>query len=115
MKDEVLVAGVLYEDFNGANLLMHVAAEGKYWLDRRYLWFCFWYPFEQLRCKRVTGVVPATNEQAIIFDQHLGFKLEAVLKDAHPTGDLNILVMRKEDCRWLEKPKCLEVKNTACG
>lgn len=97
-----LVAGVLYEDFNGANLLMHVAAvPGREWLCREYLWFCFYYPFVQLGCKRVTGVVPSINQEARRFDEHLGFKLEATLKDAHPEGDLLVYSMHKEDCRWL--------------
>lgn len=97
-----LLAGTLYEDFNGANVLMHVAAvSGRQWLCREFLWFCFYYPFVQLDCRRVTGIVPSTNLEARRFDEHLGFKLEATLKDAHPTGDLLVYVMHKEDCRWL--------------
>lgn len=97
-----LVAGVLYEDYNRANLLMHVAAvPGKAWLCREYLWFCFHYPFVQLGCKRITGIVPSVNTQAREFDERLGFTLEATLKDAHPEGDLLVYKMTKQDCRWL--------------
>lgn len=104
--DGELVAGVLYEDFNGVNLLMHVAATpDRRWLVRDYLWFCFYYPFVQLGCKRVTGIVPSCNLDARRFDEHLGFVLEATLKDAHPDGDLLVYAMRKEDCRWLNLRK----------
>lgn len=97
-----LLAGVLYEDWNGANVLMHVAAApGREWLCREFLWYCFHYPFVELGVKRVTGIVPSTNLEARRFDEHLGFTLEATLKDAHPTGDLLVYAMRKEDCRWL--------------
>lgn len=97
-----LRAGVLFEDYNGANLLMHVAAvPGRTWLHREFLWYCFYYPFMENGCKRVTGIVPSTNLEARRFDEHLGFTLEATLKDAHPDGDLCVYVMRKEDCRWL--------------
>jgi len=100
-KDGKLVAGVMYSDCNGSNVCMHVAAEGKEWMTREYLWFCFYYPFEQLKVKRITGLVDDDNQAALEFDLHLGFKEEYRLKDAGKNGDLIILVMRKEDCRFL--------------
>lgn len=97
-----LIAGVLYEDWNGANVVMHVSAvPGRRWLTREFLWFCFYYPFEQLNVNRITILVPSNNLEARRFDEHLGFILEATLKDAHPDGDLLLYAMRKEDCRWL--------------
>lgn len=97
-----LLAGVLFEDWNGANIVMHVAAvPDRHWLCREFLWYCFHYPFVELGVKRVTGIVPSSNLKARRFDEHLGFTLEATLKDAHPEGDLLIYAMRKEDCRWL--------------
>ena len=102
-RDGELIAGVLYEDYNGANVLMHVAAEpGRRWLNREYLHKCFAYPFGQLECKRVTGVVPSNNLEALRFDLHLGFEVEAVLTGAHPGGDLIVLRMLRENCRWIE-------------
>ena len=101
-RDGVLVAGTLFEDFNGANVLMHVAAEpGRQWLNLTYLNTCFDYPFNQLGCRRVTGIVPSVNTDALRFDLHLGFEQEAVLKDAHPEGDLIVLRMTREQCRWI--------------
>lgn len=97
-----IVAAVLYTDYNSANINMHISAiPGKRWLIREYLWYCFYYPFVELNCKRITGVVGSTNLAARKFDENLGFTLEATLKDAHPDGDLLLYVMRKEDCRWL--------------
>lgn len=97
-----LVAGVVYSDWNGANIFMDVAAQpGKRWLNRGFLWMAFHYPFVQLKCKRVSGVVAADNASARKFNEHLGFTLEAVLKDAHPHGDLLVYRMLREDCRWL--------------
>jgi RimJ/RimL family protein N-acetyltransferase len=95
-----LIAGVKYDGFNGANINMHVAAEGKSWLTREFLWFTFYYPFVQLGCKRITALVDATNITAIQFDEHLGFEFEAALKDGHPNGDLLVYRMLKQDCRW---------------
>lgn len=100
--EQGLVAGVLYEDWNGANILGHVAAvPGRRWLNREFLWFCFHYPFEQLGVKRITGIVPSVNADARRFDESLGFELEATLKDAHPLGDLCVYKMTRDKCRWL--------------
>lgn len=97
-----LLAGVLYQNFNGVNISVHIAAEpGSSWLTRGFLWKIFHYPFEQLGAQRLTGFVPATNLAAQRFDEHLGFTEEARLSDALPSGDLIIYRMRKSECRWL--------------
>lgn len=101
-KDGELVAGVIYEGFNGHNVWMHVAAESsKRWMTKSYLRACFMYPFHQLGCDRVSGYVEAWNEQARKFDEHLGFRQEAVLKGAASDGgDVILYVMNKQECRY---------------
>lgn len=97
-----IVGGVAYDGYNGANINIHVASDGsKRWINREFLWFVFYYPFVQLGCKRVTGVVPSYNKAAIQFDEKVGFELETTLKDAHPQGDLLIYKMTPDKCRWL--------------
>lgn len=101
-----LLAGVIYEGFNGANIGAHIASvPGKDWPTQGFLRFIFHYPFEQLGVKRITGLVASSNKQAVEFNLRLGFELEATLKDAHPEGDLLMFVMRKENCRWLKQRK----------
>jgi RimJ/RimL family protein N-acetyltransferase len=102
-KDGELVAGVIYEGFNGPNVWMHVAAvPGRSWLNRSYLTACFAYPFIQLGVERVSGYVYASNLDARRFDEHLGFEEEARLKGAAPDGgDVIIYVMWKEGCRYV--------------
>jgi hypothetical protein len=97
-----ILAGVWYEGWNGANMNIHVAAEpSKRWMNREFLWYTFHYPFVECGAKRLTGWVEESNLEARRFDEHIGFKLETRLKDAAPTGDMLVYVMRKEDCRWL--------------
>ena len=99
-----LVAGVVFNEFNGANMCMHVASdESKRWMNRELLWFVFHYAFEQAKVKRLTGIVAESNKAAIEFDKHIGFSEEARLKDAHPDGDLIVMVMHRSDCRWLQR------------
>ena len=103
-RDGELIAGVVYEGYNGTNVWMHVAAvPGAKWMTKEYLQYCFYYPFEELGCKRISGYVEASNEVARRFDEHLGFKQEAVLRGAATDGgDVILYVMRREDCRYVK-------------
>ena len=101
-RDGELIAGVLYEGFNGVNCWMHVATTpGKKW-TMEYLRYCFYYPFVEVGLQRVSGAVDASNELARRFDEHLGFRQEAVLHGAAADGgDVILYVMRREDCRYV--------------
>jgi hypothetical protein len=100
-KNGDLVAGVMYDYYNGASIYMHVAAIGKNWMNRDFLWFVFYYPFIQIGAKVIIGLVESDNLQAIKFDEHIGFKLNQKIPDASPNGDLLVYTMKKDDCKWL--------------
>lgn len=99
----MLVAGVVLESYNGRNANVHVAGVGRQWLNRNMLTSFFHYCFNHLKLMRLTGLVAASNGAALVFDKHLGFRYEATLVDAAPDGDLVVLVMRREDCRYLPR------------
>ena len=95
------IACCYYESCNGASVLGHLAGIGRKWMNREFLWYCFYYPFEQLKVNKILGLVESTNLDAQQLDEHLGFCLEATLKDAAPNGDLLIYSMTRDQCRWL--------------
>ena len=98
-----LIAGVWYEGFNGANMVMHIAAlPNSAWMTKELLWYMFHYPFVECGCRRITGLVEETNEAARNLAERLGCTLEARLKDAAPGGDILVYAMFREDCRWLK-------------
>lgn len=101
--DGELVAGVLYDGYTGHNVWMHVAAvPGAKWLTPEFLRYCFHYPFVEMGCRRVSGWVEASNEAARRFDEHLGFRREAVLQGAaHDGGDVILYVMWRDECKHL--------------
>lgn len=100
-RDGQLIAGVLVDHYNGASACLHVAGDGKKWLTREFLHFVFGYVFEQLKLHVVIGLVPSWNTQALRFDLHLGFVEQCRIPAATPGGDLVILTMAREQCRWL--------------
>ena len=97
----MLVAGVMYDYFNGASIYTHIAVSGT--LTREYLHVIFDYPFRQLRAKVLIGLVAGSNARARRFVQHLGFSLTATIPEGYPDGSLLIYTMRRDQCRWLRK------------
>src|SRR5574343_481904 len=105
--DGEIVAGVVFDAFNGANCTVHIAIarRGRFLLDL-FSHVCE-YAFNQCKMKRITGMVPASKPKVLAFDLHLGFREEFVMQDAaHDGGPLHILVMRPDDAqRWLQRGK----------
>ncbi len=100
MKDGQINAGVLYEDWNGANIVCHIAGEGD-WANRRFLSVIYDYPFNYVGAKRITASVNSNNEQAKKLNMKMGFKLECTLTQATPDGDILIFRMFREECKYL--------------
>ena len=97
-----MVAGIVMDNFNGRNAFPHIAIErpGK---DLILLLraFCH-YAFHLCGLKRLTAFVDASNDKVLAFDRHIGFVDEFVMPDGAPDGELIVLVMRRETCRWIE-------------
>jgi hypothetical protein len=104
-----LLGGVLYQAYTGASVNLHIAGFDPAWVIRDMIWVCFHYPFMQMKCHKIFGQVPASNLRALEFNRKLGFIEETRIKDVFPDGDLVVLSMKREDCKWLKlKPKTLK-------
>ena len=102
IKGGEIVAGVLYEDYNGVNVVCHIAGVGR-WMNRSLLCLIFDYPFRVLGCSRITAVIAESNEKSRKLVEHMGFTVEANLHQAHPDGDLIVYKMTLDNCRWLKE------------
>lgn len=106
VEDGRLIGGCLYQNYTGVSIGIHMAGFDPLWINRDMLWVCFHYPFIQLGCNKMFGQVPESNSKALEIDLKLGFKEEARIKDVFPDGDMIVLAMKREDCRWLRlKPR----------
>jgi hypothetical protein len=102
-RDGKLISGCMVDSYNGASCFMHVAAEGRHWLSRDFLWHCFHYVFRQLACNVAIGIVTGNNKEALRFDKHLGFVELTRIPQASLDGDLVILTITKEQAaKWLD-------------
>lgn len=102
-RDGKIVAGVVYENFNGVHCAVSIAAvPGSGWADRRTLAALFGYPFEQLDCLAISVTVPMSNLPSLNLATGLGFEPEALIAFAAPDGGpLVVLKMFRDTCRWL--------------
>ena len=101
-RDGVIIAATVFDGFSECDCNMHIASNGSgHWLTRKFLISSFAYPFIQLKLRRVTGLVPAKNTNALRFDHHLGFITEGVCRYALPDDDIVVLGLLREDCRFI--------------
>lgn len=80
---------------------MHIGTIGEAWMNKDLLWACFDYPFNKLEKKVILATLDNANEKAVRLNRHLGFQEICVINDAHENGNLLVMTMRREDCKWL--------------
>lgn len=101
-----IIGGVIYNEYreiapNEYDIRMHSAGYPG-WLTKSSLRAFFGYPFLQLNCIRVTGVVAKANRRARQLNNRLGFRDEGCIKDGFGTGrDAILMGMRRAECQWI--------------
>lgn len=106
--DSGIVVGVVYNLFIGnaemyQDCCMHVGSRpGAKWARPDFLYAAFAYPFLEMGCERVTGLVGKKNRMARRFFEKLGFEYEACLKRQRPGDDTIVYRMFKENCKWIK-------------
>lgn len=98
-----LVAGAIYERFNGLHMEVAITARhGSPWASRQTLRHLFGYPFVQMQCVAISALVPMSNLPSLNLATKLGFVPEAYVKYAAPDGSpMVVLKLFKENCKWI--------------
>lgn len=98
-----LVAVCVFDTFSANDCQMHIASDGsRRWLTREFLVHAFAFPFIQCNLNRVTGMVAANNNDAIRFDERLGFRREGYHPLAGSNGeDIISFGLLRRDCRFI--------------
>ena len=90
--------------FIGKTCQIHVVNFNKKYTPRKLLWATFDYPFRQLGLESLIGIVNSNNEQAMKYDQNLGFKEVHRFVGLHDNGgDIVIFEMKKDECRFVKE------------
>ena len=94
-----IIAGVIYENWNKASIVCHIAIEGR--ITKGYLKAIFAYPFEFCKVKKIIVPVSSTHAKSLKLVTKMGFVEEARVKDATPDGDIIFLTLAREKCRFI--------------
>jgi RimJ/RimL family protein N-acetyltransferase len=97
-----IIAGVMYTHYSErGSISAHIAGEG-HWCSRRFLHTIFYYPFRQLKVRRITCYVESRHYKSRALCEHLGFTLESLMERATATDDVLIYRLFNEDCKWVK-------------
>ena len=99
VKDDRLIAGVIYENWNGRSIICHIAVEGR--LTRRYLGAIFDYAYNVCNVEKIIVPVESHNLKSVKLIKNMGFTEEGRIKDCQPEGDTILYTMTKGNCRFL--------------
>ena len=98
-KDGELVAGVVYENWNGRSIVCHIAFQDR--LTPAYLAAVFDYPFNVCGVDKIIAPIGSKNVKALKVVSKMGFTEEARIKNADTDGDIVFLTMTRDACRFL--------------
>ena len=103
LKDNKLVAGLIYTDYVGTSIDIHIGAHpNKRWMTKELLIMIFHYPFIQLGVQRITAKIASKNKDARNLAERWGFTQEGAMREAIKDDDLIIYGMLKNECKWIE-------------
>lgn len=101
-RDGRLLAGIVYNNYNGSNVEMSIASIDPRWCSRQAIRIAFLYPFAQLGCRRVSATVATHNEAARRLLERLGFEVEGFHPKAMRDGaDALSYGLLRENCHWI--------------
>ena len=103
LRDDELVAGVLYEDFTGegGSITGTIAVVPGAVMGKEFTRAIFAYPFKQLGVGKIIALVSNINWKSVRLVNHMGFIETAVVQGYYPDADLIVFEMSATDCRWL--------------
>jgi RimJ/RimL family protein N-acetyltransferase len=100
--NDKLVGGVVFSEYRVEDITFSGAFEDKKCFTKRNLKYFFDYPFNQLKCHRITAYTETDNERANKLLKSLGFTLEGTMREISEKGkDANIYGMLERECKWL--------------
>jgi RimJ/RimL family protein N-acetyltransferase len=99
VKNGEIVAGVIYENWNGRSLMVHLVIKDR--ITPAFLGAVFDYGFNVCKIEKAIAPVSSSNLKMIGMIEKMGFAEEGRIKDATPDGDIVLYTMKKADCRFL--------------
>ena len=97
-----IVAVAVFNNYRPPNIEITFVTTSSRWASPNAVRTIIRYPFLELRCKRITAIIEATNQPARAFLCRLGFKLEGVHPDVFTSGAAETYgLLLKDAGRWV--------------
>lgn len=99
-----LFGGTLYSQYTGreGSICFTTAGFKARWINKDLLYATFHFPFVVCGVRKAFAQVKSTNQTSLRFCLHIGFKAESVIEHVYPDGDMLLLSMYRDECRWLD-------------
>ena len=111
-KDGQLVAGTVYENWNGRSVVCHIAWER---VTPTYVAAVYDYAYNVCGVDKIIGPISSNHTRALRLVRKMGFSEEARLKNAAPDGDIVLMTLTPERCRFLEPRYGQKISSTAAS
>jgi len=98
-KDGELVAGTVYEMWNGRSVVCHITWDQ---VTPAYLAAVYDYPYRVANVDKIIGPISSNHTRALKLVTKMGFLEEARIKNAAPDGDIVFMTQTPDRCRFLE-------------
>ncbi len=109
-----VLAGCALDSFTVTSCLSHMAIDNPNVLRHGFLQALAWHIFVTCGRTNVMGIVPSTNDRALKFNRHIGFREVSRIPDGYDVGiDYVVMQMTRDECKWLEVSNGAECRQVA--
>ena len=111
--DGKIVAGTVYENWNGRSVVCHIAWER---VTPAYMAAVYDYAYNVANVDKIIGPISSNHTRALALVSKMGFSEEARIKGAaHDTGDIVLMTQTPDKCRYLEPRYGQKITGTAAS
>lgn len=103
MKMEDIGVAISWDNFIGRCCVISAVIQDKTCFTRAVIREAFRYPFQMAGLKAVLAMVDSRNIESFNLCTRLGFQVVHTVPDGGVEGDLIIMRMLKEECRWIRQ------------
>jgi len=112
-RDGKIVAGTVYENWNGRSVVCHIAWER---VTPAYMAAVYDYAYNVANVDKIIGPISSNHTRALALVSKMGFSEEARIKGAaHDSGDIVLMTQTPDKCRYLEPRYGQKITGTAAN
>ena len=100
-RDGEIVAGVIYESWNGKSITCHIAIERR--ISAEFLHVTTNYAFVTCGAYKVIAPVESNNHRSVRFVLSIGFVEEGRILNGCPGGDIMFFTLTADRCKYLQE------------